>query len=36
MNRLQVIYNNILKCKSPQETVEEGIQSELKKNIKHL
>ena len=33
MNRLQVIFNNLLKCKSPQETVEEGTQSELKKTL---
>ena len=33
MNRLQVIFNNLLKCKSPQETVEEGSQSELKKTL---
>ena len=33
MNRLQVIFNNLLKCKSPQETVEEGCQSELKKTL---
>ena len=33
MNKLQVIINNLLKCKSPQETVEEGSQSELKKTL---
>ena len=33
MNKLQVIFNNLLKCKSPQETVEEGTQSELKKTL---
>ena len=33
MNRLQVIFNNLLKCKSPQETVEEGNKSELKKTL---
>jgi len=33
MNKLQVIFNNILKCKSPQETIEEGTQSELKKTL---
>ena len=33
MNRLQLIFNNILKCKSPQETVEEGAKSELKKTL---
>ncbi len=33
MNRLQVIFNNLLKCKSPQETVEEGSKSELKKTL---
>ena len=31
MNKLQALFNNLLKCKSPQETVEEGTQSELKK-----
>ena len=33
MNKLQVIFNNLLKCKSPQETVEEGCKSELKKTL---
>jgi APA family basic amino acid/polyamine antiporter len=33
MNRLQMIFNNLLKCKSPQETVEEGTKSELKKTL---
>ena len=33
MNKLQVIFNNLLKCKSPQATVEEGCQSELKKTL---
>jgi len=33
MNRLQQIINNLLKCKTPQETVEEGNQSELKKTL---
>ena len=33
MNKLQTIFNNILKCKSPQETIEEGTQSELKKTL---
>lgn len=33
MNKLQVIFNNLLKCKSPQETVEEGSKSELKKTL---
>ena len=33
MNKLQIIFNNLLKCKSPQETVEEGTQSELKKTL---
>ncbi|MBO5737786.1 amino acid permease [bacterium] len=33
MNRLQEIFSNLLKCKSPQETVETGTQSELKKTL---
>ena len=33
MNKLQQIFKNILSCKSPQETVEEGSQSELKKTL---
>ena len=33
MNKLQVVFNNLLKCKSSQETVEEGAQSELKKTL---
>lgn len=33
MKQLQVIFNNLLKCKSPQETVEEGNKSELKKTL---
>ncbi len=33
MNNLQIIFNNLIKCKSPQETVETGTQSELKKTL---
>ena len=33
MNKLQVIFNNLLKCKSPQDAVEEGSKSELKKTL---
>ena len=33
MKKLQQIFKNILSCKSPQETVEEGSQSELKKTL---
>lgn len=33
MKKLQQIFNNVLKCKSPQATVEEGTQSELKKTL---
>lgn len=33
MNRLQIIFKNLLKCKSAQDTVEEGSQSELKKTL---
>ena len=33
MNKLQAIFNNILKCKNPDETIEAGTQSELKKTL---
>ena len=33
MNNVKIIFNNLLKCKSPQETVEEGNKSELKKTL---
>ena len=33
MNKLQIIFNNLLKCKSPQDTVEAGAKSELKKTL---
>jgi APA family basic amino acid/polyamine antiporter len=33
MNNLQIIFNNLIKCKSTQETVEEGSKSELKKTL---
>ena len=34
MNKLQAIFNNILKCKNPDETIEAGTHSELKKNFR--
>ncbi|MBE7711272.1 MAG: amino acid permease [Cyanobacteria bacterium SIG31] len=33
MNKLQQIFNNLLKCKSPEEAIEAGTQSELKKTL---
>ena len=33
MNNLKVIFNNLIKCKSPQELIDEGSNSELKKTL---
>ncbi len=33
MKRLQVIFNNLLKCKSPQDLIDEGCHSDLKKTL---
>ena len=33
MEKLKVIFNNLINCKSPQETVDEGAKSELKKTL---
>ena len=33
MKKLQEIFNNLVKCKSAQETVEEGAKSELNKTL---
>ena len=33
MNNLQTIFNNLIKCKSPQELIDEGTNSELKKTL---
>ena len=33
MNKLQILLNNLLKCKSPQELIDEGSQSGLKKTL---
>ena len=33
MNRLKLIFNNLLKCKTPQELIEEGSNSGLKKTL---
>ena len=33
MNNLRIIFNNLLKCKSTQDTVDEGSKSELKKTL---
>lgn len=33
MNNLRIIFNNLIKCKSTQDTVDEGSKSELKKTL---
>ena len=33
MNNLKIIFNNLIKCKSPQELIDEGENSELKKTL---
>lgn len=33
MENLKVIFNNLIKCKSPQELIDEGVNSELKKTL---
>ena len=33
MNSLKTIFNNLIKCKSPQELIDEGTNSELKKTL---
>ena len=33
MEKLQTIFKNLIKCKSPQELIEEGSQSGLKKTL---
>lgn len=33
MEKLQAILTNLIKCKSPQELIEEGEKSELKKTL---
>ena len=33
MNNLRIIFNNLIKCKSPQELIDEGVNSELKKTL---
>ena len=33
MNNLKTIFNNLIKCKSPQELIDEGSNSELKKTL---
>ena len=33
MNNLKIIFNNLIKCKSPQELIDEGTNSELKKTL---
>ena len=33
MNNLKTIFNNLIKCKSPQELIDEGTNSELKKTL---
>ena len=33
MNNLKEIFNNLIKCKSPQELIDEGTNSELKKTL---
>ena len=33
MNRFKTIFNNLIKCKSPQELIDEGVNSELKKTL---
>ncbi len=33
MNNLKIIFKNLIKCKSPQELIDEGVNSELKKTL---
>jgi APA family basic amino acid/polyamine antiporter len=33
LNNLRIVLNNLLKCKSPQELIDEGVNSELKKTL---